>query len=56
MTVVEANGARIPPDHLAANLAIFDFTLGPTEMSEIVNLKRPDGRVVNPAHAPQWDE
>lgn len=43
------------PDHLAANLAIFDFTLGEDEMAEIGELRRPDGRLVNPPHAPQWD-
>src|SRR6516165_5086387 len=35
------------PDHLAANLAIFDFVLSPAEMAEIGRLKKPDGRVVN---------
>ena len=43
------------PDHLAANLAVFDFTLSDAEMAEIAALKRPDGRVVNPPHAPKWD-
>jgi 2,5-diketo-D-gluconate reductase B len=43
------------PDHLAANLAVFDFKLSDADMAEISGLKRPDGRVVNPAHAPQWD-
>jgi 2,5-diketo-D-gluconate reductase B len=43
------------PGHLAANLAVFDFTLSAAEMTEIDRLKRPDGRVVNPPHAPQWD-
>jgi len=43
------------PDHLAANLAVFDFVLSPAEMAEIGRLKKPDGRVVNPPHAPQWD-
>jgi 2,5-diketo-D-gluconate reductase B len=42
-------------DHLAANLAIFDFALSPAEMAEIQKLKKPDGRVVNPPHAPRWD-
>jgi 2,5-diketo-D-gluconate reductase B len=42
-------------DHLAANLALFDFKLSESEMAEIAGLKRPDGRVVNPAHAPVWD-
>jgi diketogulonate reductase-like aldo/keto reductase len=40
---------------LAENLAIFDFKLSDQEMTEIAGLKRPDGRVVNPPHAPQWD-
>jgi 2,5-diketo-D-gluconate reductase B len=43
------------PDHLAANLAIFDFTLSEAEMAAIDRLKQPDGRVVNPPHAPRWD-
>ena len=43
------------PAHLAANFAVFDFTLTPAEMAEIAKLARPDGRVVNPAHAPKWD-
>lgn len=42
-------------DKLAANLAIFDFALSDAEMAEITALKRPDGRVVNPPHAPKWD-
>jgi diketogulonate reductase-like aldo/keto reductase len=44
------------PAHLADNLAIFDFTLSDKEMAEIAALKRPDGRVVNPPHAPNWDD
>ncbi len=43
------------PEHLAANLNVFDFALSEQEMAEIAGLKRPDGRVVNPPHAPQWD-
>jgi 2,5-diketo-D-gluconate reductase B len=43
------------PDHLAANLAVFDFALSDAEMAEIGKLKKPDGRVVNPPHAPKWD-
>ncbi len=43
------------PDHMTANLAAADFTLSDAEMAEIGKLKRPDGRVVNPPHAPQWD-
>jgi diketogulonate reductase-like aldo/keto reductase len=41
---------------LKENLAVFDFTLSAEEMNEIAALKRPDGRVVNPAHAPKWDD
>jgi 2,5-diketo-D-gluconate reductase B len=43
------------PDHLAANLAVFDFKLSDAEMTEIGKLKRPDARVVDPPHAPKWD-
>ena len=42
-------------DHLAANLAIFDFSLTPAELAQIDKLKTPGGRVVNPPHAPRWD-
>ena len=44
------------PEHLAANLAIFDFTLTEDEMAEIDGLRQPGGRVVNPPHAPKWDD
>jgi diketogulonate reductase-like aldo/keto reductase len=44
------------PEHLAANLAIFDFTLTDDEMAEIDGLRQPGGRVVNPPHAPKWDD
>jgi 2,5-diketo-D-gluconate reductase B len=43
------------PDHLAANLAIFDFTLSDVEMAEIGKLAQAGARVVNPPHAPKWD-
>jgi diketogulonate reductase-like aldo/keto reductase len=43
-------------DHLAANLAVFDFKLSDAEMAEIGRLKQPGGRVVNPPHAPKWDD
>ena len=42
-------------DHLAANLAIFDFSLTPAELAQIDKLKTPGGRVVDPPHAPRWD-
>jgi 2,5-diketo-D-gluconate reductase B len=44
------------PQRLAENMAIFDFTLSDAEMAEIAKLQRPDSRVVNPPHAPKWDE
>ena len=43
------------PEHLAANLAVFDFNLTEAEMAQIGMLNRSDGRVVNPPHAPKWD-
>ena len=42
-------------EHLKQNFEIFDFALSDAEMAEIGKLKRPDGRVVSPAHAPKWD-
>jgi 2,5-diketo-D-gluconate reductase B len=44
------------PDHLAANLAIFDFTLSDVAMTEVAGLKQTGLRVVNPPHAPRWDD
>jgi 2,5-diketo-D-gluconate reductase B len=44
------------PERLAENKAVFDFALGDAEMAEIGKLKRPGGRVVNPPHAPKWDQ
>jgi 2,5-diketo-D-gluconate reductase B len=43
------------PDHLAANLAVFDFKLSAAEMAEIGALRQAGGRVVDPPHAPKWD-
>ena len=44
------------PDHIAANLAVFDFALTPDEMTRISGLARPNGRVVDPPFAPAWDD
>src|SRR5262249_50442748 len=44
------------PEHLAANLAVFDFALSDPEMSEIGRLAQANARVVNPPHAPRWDD
>jgi diketogulonate reductase-like aldo/keto reductase len=43
-------------ERLKENLAVFDFALSAAEMAEIGRLARPDSRVVNPAHAPKWDD
>ncbi|HEY7665373.1 MAG TPA: aldo/keto reductase [Xanthobacteraceae bacterium] len=41
---------------MAENLRVFDFTLSEDEMSRIAALKRPDGRIADPAgRAPAWD-
>ena len=41
---------------IAENLAVFDFTLSEDEMRRIAALKRPDGRIADPAgRAPAWD-
>jgi 2,5-diketo-D-gluconate reductase B len=42
-------------ERLAENLGSLDFTLSEAEMAEIGKLKRPDGRIVSPPQAPQWD-
>lgn len=56
----QGNIAAIPrssnPERIAANLQIFDFELSDAEMQRIHALKRPDGRIANPAgRAPAWD-
>lgn len=40
----------------AENFDIFDFELSEDEMARISGLARPDGRIVNPAQAPDWDD
>jgi len=44
------------PERLAENMAVFDFALADAEMAQIAGLRRPGSRVVNPPHAPKWDE
>jgi 2,5-diketo-D-gluconate reductase B len=58
--VQQGNIAPIPrssnPQHMAESLKVFDFSLTPDEMGRIFALKRPDGRIANPAgRAPKWD-
>jgi 2,5-diketo-D-gluconate reductase B len=43
------------PNQLADNLAVFDFKLSEAEMSEMAHLNQTGLRVVNPPHAPRWD-
>jgi 2,5-diketo-D-gluconate reductase B len=56
----QGNIAAIPrsanPQHIAECLQVFDFELSENEMQRIFALKRPDGRIANPAgRAPPWD-
>lgn len=56
----QGNIAAIPrsanPAHMAESLDVFNFTLTDDEMKKIFALKRPDGRIANPAgRAPAWD-
>jgi 2,5-diketo-D-gluconate reductase B len=44
------------PARIAENLDVFDFTLSDDEMQRIAALRRPDGRIADPAgRAPAWD-
>jgi len=43
------------PDHARANLDIFDFELSEAEMAEISALGSPEGRLIDPSFAPEWD-
>jgi len=43
------------PQHMAENLAVFDFSLSDAEMAELRALSAANKRIVNPPHAPQWD-
>ena len=57
--LVQQNIVVIPktsrPERLAENLALFDFTLAPAEMTEIAKLAHPRGRVVEWSGTPDWD-
>ena len=43
------------PDHIAENLAIFDFSLTDEEMARIHGLARGE-RLIDPDFGPSWDE
>ena len=57
--LVERGVCAIPrssnPEHLKANLDVYDFELSAAEMAELKALNANNMRVVNPPHAPQWD-
>lgn len=58
--IQQENVAAIPKaahtDHIRNNIDIFDFALTAEEMNAIVGLARPDGRLINPDWAPEWDK
>ena len=58
--VQQASVCAIPgssnPEHVRANMGVEDFALTAEEMAGIGSLARPDGRLVDPGWAPQWDE
>jgi diketogulonate reductase-like aldo/keto reductase len=55
----QANVAAIPrtssEDHLKSNFDVFDFELEAEDMKTVYGLMRPDGRMIDPDWAPEWD-
>ena len=43
------------PEKMKQNLNVFDFLLAESEMADIAALAEPDGRVITPPQAPEWD-
>lgn len=41
--------------HVASNFDVFDFELSEEQMREIEALHSPEGRLINPSFAPDWD-
>ncbi|WP_033069469.1 aldo/keto reductase [Thalassospira australica] len=44
------------PKNAAANFDIFDFELSDGDMAAIKGLANPDGRLIDPSFAPEWDK
>lgn len=42
-------------EHVESNFNVFDFALAEQDMLAISKLARPDGRIINPSFAPDWD-
>ena len=42
-------------EHAASNFDIFDFSLTLDQTKRIDELARPDGRIISPDFAPDWD-
>ncbi|NHK29357.1 aldo/keto reductase [Parvularcula flava] len=57
--IQQPNVAAIPKatsrEHIEENFDIFDFELTDEEMKKIFALVEPDGRIIDPDWAPQWD-
>ena len=55
----QANVAAIPKasseEHLAENFGIFGWDLSGTDMKTLYGLIKPDGRIIDPDWAPEWD-
>ena len=55
----QANVAAIPkassPDHLAENFGVFGWDLTAADMKTLYGLIKPDGRMIDPDFAPEWD-
>lgn len=44
------------PKNAAANFDIFDFELSDGDMATITGLSNPNGRLIDPSFAPEWDK